>query len=121
MAQEPNIKGNAMFYLFTQNNTGGSFDLDENLTHHVIVEADNEGEAEGKFRSLGGYFDGVYEGRDCNCCGDRWHRPSRWDSSEEPEVYGDHPATYVAKQRWLWMPKGREVVIHYKDGSKVWF
>lgn len=65
-----------VLYEYSQNNTGGSFDVDEKLTHRVYIEANSEEEANEKAFEMGIYFDGVYEGIDCECCGDRWYSPS---------------------------------------------
>lgn len=64
----------AMFYHFSQNNSGGSFDFDKNdgITHHVVIEAVSAESANKKLQDIGGYFDGCDTGRDCSCCGDRW-------------------------------------------------
>lgn len=61
------------FYEFSQNNSGGQWDVDDKLCHRVIIEADTYGEAERMAKDLGVYFDGCDKGLDCNCCGDRWY------------------------------------------------
>lgn len=58
-----------MFYIFNQNNTGGHFDVDENLCHRLYIEADTKSEAISKAEKLGCYWDGVLRGIDCPCCG----------------------------------------------------
>lgn len=63
-----------MFYQFNQNNSGGSFVVNDKLCHNVIIEADNADEAINKAEELGCYWDGVLNGRDCSCCGDRWSK-----------------------------------------------
>lgn len=65
------------YYEFDQNNTGGSFTSDDVLCHRLIIEADTAEEANDKAEQLGCYWDGVYDGMDCNCCGDRWYPTSR--------------------------------------------
>jgi hypothetical protein len=60
------------FYKFSQNNSGGSFDTDENLCQAIYIEAESEEQANQKALELGIYFNGVEEGIDCDCCGDRW-------------------------------------------------
>lgn len=74
------------FYLFNQNNSGGSFVVDDKLCHRVIIEASNTKEAIDIAEKLGVYFDGCSSGQDCDCCGDRWYRP--WDSITFPFSYG---------------------------------
>jgi hypothetical protein len=74
------------FYEFRQNNSGGSFNVDNNVAHMVLIEANDYGEAITIAESLGIYFDGVEDGMDCECCGDRWSRP--WYAMEFPYRYG---------------------------------
>lgn len=62
-----------MFYEFSQNNSGGSFVVNESLTHRLFIEADNVIEAQYKAEQLGCYWNGVEDGMDCECCGDRWY------------------------------------------------
>ena len=61
------------FYEFAQNNSGGHFDVDENICHRIIIEAENEQNAIEKAEQLGCYWNGVEKGLDCPCCGDRWY------------------------------------------------
>lgn len=61
------------FYEFTQNNSGGSFDVNDKLCHRLIIQAINEDDAISKAETLGCYWNGVSKGYDCDCCGDRWH------------------------------------------------
>lgn len=61
-----------MFYLFSQNNSGGSFIVNDKVCHRLFIEADDGGEALQIAESLGCYWDGVNKGLDCPCCGDRW-------------------------------------------------
>lgn len=63
-----------MFYVYRQNNSGGSF-LPPAV--NVIVEADNAAEADTIADGVGIYFNG--EG-DCPCCGYRWSEADEeWD------------------------------------------
>lgn len=64
------------FYLFSQNNSGGSFDVDEKVCHTVVIEAESADEANSLAKDIGVYFDGCYQGIDCDCCGDRWYEVS---------------------------------------------
>jgi hypothetical protein len=61
------------FYEYSQNNTGGSFVTDDKLCHRLFIEAESESEADSIAEDLGCYWDGVNEGSDCPCCGDRWY------------------------------------------------
>jgi hypothetical protein len=60
------------FYEYSQNNTGGSFITDDKLCHRLYIEANNSAEADSIAEDLGCYWNGVDEGSDCQCCGDRW-------------------------------------------------
>ncbi len=96
---------NTKFYEFNQNNSGGSFVVDENVCHRVVIEAHSESEAIAKAESLGCYWNGCDEGMDCSCCGDRWYAsPSEINISE-------------------WKEKGYRVNVysHYKDAEERWF
>ena len=75
------------FYTYNQNNSGGSFDGD----NYIIIEADNAAEAnEIAERRTPIYFNGCADGRDCDCCGDRWYKKNDdWsDADEAPTIYG---------------------------------
>jgi len=89
-------------WVFTQNNSGGSFvypewtgpaDLGGVCDYYgwrgsrsgserpdVWVMAESEEEAARLAEQYAGvYFNGVAEGLDCGCCGDRWHRAEEWE------------------------------------------
>ena len=83
-----------MFYHFNQNNSGGWCHNDEDLCHHVIIEAENASEANARGEGLGIYFDGVENGCDCECCGDRWY-PVWGQGDDEPLIYDTRPAAYT--------------------------
>lgn len=76
------------FYEFSQNNSGGSFECNESLTHRVLIEAQDSDEANRIAESLGMYWDGVEEGMDCPCCGNRWSPVSSGDEIVFPYRYG---------------------------------
>jgi hypothetical protein len=73
------------FYEYKQNNSGGSFMMDSQLCHNLIIEANSSEEAELKAESMGVYFNGCDEEIDCPCCGDRWYRA---DELVFPYQYG---------------------------------
>ena len=84
-----------MFYMFDQNNSGGSFIKDDTLAHFVIIEADSAKEANEIAESKGIYFDGCETGDDCPCCGDRWS--SQYDDKDGEEtamIYSKDPSEY---------------------------
>ena len=108
-----------MFYHYSQNNSGGSFDFDKKagITHHVVIEAESAEAADRKAESIGLYFDG--DG-DCPCCGFRWHEAYD-EGTEEPSVY-DRVLGVENKEHWGgWMKEGYETVVHFADGSMKWY
>ena len=110
------------FYTFGQNNSGGSFDFDKKsgITHWVIIEADSVEHANDRATDAGIYFDGGYDGRDCSCCGDRWY-PTRYSKgTNTPTIYEMPIKEYFKDNPHLWMEKGFEICIHYKDGCLEW-
>jgi hypothetical protein len=74
------------FFEFYQNNSGGSFDIDDErgIGARVWIEAVDADHANSRAEDIGIYFDGVMSGYDCECCGDRWH--SAWKDDGEDEV-----------------------------------
>ena len=61
----------AVVYRFSQNNSGGFY---TGPARNIIVKgAESHGDAVGAAEKAGMYLDGVKSGRDCECCGDRWH------------------------------------------------
>lgn len=90
------------FYEFVQNNSGGSFDVDDRVCHRLFIEATSEDEAISKAEDLGCYWNGVDNGMDCECCGDRWHESSSHVDLEEINT------------RW----KGYEVSNYLSDRGK---
>ena len=114
-----------MFYHYSQNNSGGSFDFDKEngITHHVVIEADSNSESNKKAQEIGLYFDGCAEGMDCECCGDRWYALGTWreeDGDAEPSLYGS-VLGIKTNDGWGWMEDGHETVVHFKDGTKKWY
>jgi hypothetical protein len=101
-----------MFYTYSQNNSGGHFQVDDQVTVYVIVEADSAEQADEIAESRAGiYFDGCEQGWDCECCGDRWYRA--YDGSEQPEIYGKDPELCDSG----WVKKGEPYChIYYADG-----
>lgn len=105
-----------MFYDYRQNNSGGVFlaEHENGISVEVIIEADSADEANARAEQIGLYFDGCSDGRDCNCCGDRWYRA--WDEgSPVPSVYGV-PITEAETNGYADRVNGPEGYIHYADG-----
>lgn len=108
-----------MFYDFKQNNSGGSFDFDweDGISVHVVIEADTPDEANHRAEDMGLYFNGCADGRDCNCCGDRWNTADEYEEKEYPHAYGEYIEDF--KPLLGWMLPDPEVFVHYKDGVVV--
>lgn len=77
-----------MWFEFSQNNSGGSFDIEPRygIGPRVWIEAENSDAACDRAENLGIYFNGCDSGQDCPCCGDRWYRPWREDGEDRPSV-----------------------------------
>lgn len=62
------------FYYYGQNNSGGSFHdvLGLKGVQDLCIEAQSPRAADAIAEDLGVYFDGIADGIDCPCCGDRW-------------------------------------------------
>lgn len=74
------------FYLYHQNNSGGSW---RKPAQAVWVEAETPENADVVALEHGIYFDGVQNGYDCECCGDRWQAASAYASELVPAMYDD--------------------------------
>jgi len=111
------------FYEFSQNNSGGSFDVDNNVCHRLFIEAETSKQAKNKAKELGVYFNGCDKGIDCNCCGDRWYKVDESDKIDLMSIsksYGiefkdvkDY-AQYLANKYGATTPDSR---IFYVDNS----
>jgi hypothetical protein len=88
------------FYEFDQNNSGGSFDVDEKrgIGVNVWIEALSVEDANDRAERIGIYFNGCEAGQDCECCGDRWSPAWNGSGKDSPNFRaGDY--------------------VHYLDGS----
>ena len=106
------------WFEYDQNNSGGSFVLDDDVALRVYVEASNYKEANSMAQGIGIYFDGCDLGLDCDCCGDRWTEP--WDSSgmtaDEMEDLREDARPYDV----VWAGADKPAVYYYfHDGRKV--
>ncbi len=104
-----------MFYHYSQNNTGGSFRIDNDVAHHVIIEANSAKEADAKAQDIGIYFDGCSMGMDCDCCGDRWYEQWGDNGKDTPLIHGDDPKMY---QDHFSAPGDPVCHIYYANGIK---
>jgi hypothetical protein len=105
------------FFQFDQNNSGGGFDIDQNVAPIVVIEAADADDAQDKALVLGIYFDGVNEGRDCECCGDRWYSPEEGKETFDEEA--------ILKE-WGWRKRSVQqgeayAIVHFANGSKTIF
>lgn len=107
-----------MFYTYNQNNSGGNFEVNDNVKHYVIIEAHNAKSADKKAESIGIYFDGVAKGIDCPCCGDRWDKTNDPDfgieGTKKPEIWGESASEYIKAHRMFWE---KEAIVYYKNGK----
>lgn len=88
------------FYVFDQNNSGGSFDVDKNVCHRVVIEAKSEEEAISKFEPMVENQSGS-----CSCCGDRWSMSPDKIDIEHYKKNGYRASVYT----------------HYENYEKRWF
>ena len=72
------------YFKFRQNNSFGHFVG----TPLVFVQADNAADANSIAQDHGVYFNGVADGIDCDCCGDRWYPVNDDDAQDQPSSYG---------------------------------
>lgn len=103
------------WYEICQNNSGGSFTVNDKVCHRLYIEAVDLLEAKYKAERLGCYWDGVARGRDCDCCGDRWYLSEYNKLDLEEESIEDHAQRYANKYGWT-KPEAR---IYYHDGKVV--
>jgi len=116
------MKKNLSWYEFTQNNSGGSFEVDDKLCHRIFIEDENYENAKERALDMGVYFDGCDAGIDCPCCGDRW---SDWENKVEFPIKYDSKnifteiipyAQYLANEYGWTKPDAR---LYYKNGEVV--
>lgn len=95
------------YYIYSQNNSGGSFDDDpeRGIGYIVYIEAPTADAANQRAEDIGLYFNGCETGQDCDCCGDRWYEMSSYD--EDPEEHG-----------WSYVDSLDEVKEHYENQFK---
>jgi hypothetical protein len=122
------------FYEYSQNNTGGSFTTDDKLCHRLFIEANSSTEADEIAEGFGCYWNGVDEGSDCPCCGDRWYgaysaidltsMTREKDSSYPVELWVDRKtsedeALASLKERYSEFEWIKEPSINEKYGSQI--
>lgn len=98
------------FFLFDQNNSGGTFKLNESLAHYVFIEAASAAEANAIAESIGIEF-----GVGCPCCGDRWTAAYDGDDGfDTPLIYDTPVEQYDAS--WLVKPGETFCRVFYLNG-----
>lgn len=102
------------FYEFTQNNSGGSFVTNKNLCHRLIIEGESQKKAEEKAFKMGVYYDGVSDGIDCDCCGDRWSAPSELIF---PYRYGTFDKTEAQKKAKKYGADYKKTTWGFRNGT----
>lgn len=107
-----------MFYTFKQNNSYGSFEMNNKVTVFVIIEAQSATVANALAEDIGIYFDGE---DDCPCCGDRWHE-AYGEGNDDPTLRGDTPLYYYNEKYSVdWVEDANQAYcyVYYLDGRKV--
>jgi len=108
------------FWHFSQNGNGVGLVFEPmKLSHHVVIEADSAEAVNAKAIDLGLYFNGVDDGIDCSCCGDRWSS-AYGDGDILPRIYGKDVSGGVYVDPFLKrMGDKPEGFIHYANGLVV--
>ena len=76
------------------------------IAEFVIVEASSHDEANRIAEDIGLYFNGVEDGRDCDCCGERWYPACEVDGQDTPLYFKS--TNYFTKDNCF---------IHYLNGT----
>ena len=72
------------YFKFRQNNSFGVF----KGTPLIFVQADSADDANRIAQDHGVYFNGVADGVDFDCCGDRWYPVNDDAAQDQPSSYG---------------------------------
>lgn len=112
---EQDLKEEGLFFTYRQNNSGGRYEFNDNLSAYVIIEAKSPEEANKRAEELGIEFD---EG--CSTCGDRWDRADEWDSEEIPMIYNKDVSKGLYKESgWARRQVPVAGYIHYYDRKET--
>ena len=92
------------FYLTDQNNSGGYYIINNDVSVYVIVEADSAKDAKTHLRAITENYSNF-----CPCCGERWWiNLDEDDGNEVPSVYGEP----IEKTEC-------DAIVYYLDDTKV--
>ncbi len=113
---------------YNQNNSGGRFTVNEDVTYDVFIQAANADAANSRAEDVGIYFDGCAKGFDCYCCGNRWSeaygpRDSfTYHSWKSGEIHCPDMESYamVTAQNNSWAKPGEPAaILYYANGDKA--
>lgn len=94
------------WFHFDQNNSGGSFTLNDDVGEDVFIQAKDKQEATDRFDTLDNDA-----GCWCECCGERWSGCG--DQEDIPRLYGKS-----IFDEYRPFSKNSYAVLHYADGRK---
>ncbi len=110
------------FFEFNQTNSGGCFDVDENVCHRVVIEAIDSNHAKSIFEPMI-----INQSHSCPCCGDRWssYDPDEIDISKYKEkgyeagIYSHYPnAEELWHKKFGYLRRVKDPVWEKKYGSR---
>jgi hypothetical protein len=95
------------WYLFSQNNSGGGFIVNDDVAEEVLIQAESPENANEKAEEIGIYFDGIEKDIDCECCGDRWSEATDYDKVNIDEYVKYWPMHYFRDNIYLYFSGGK--------------
>ncbi|MGX9845772.1 DUF7296 family protein [Streptococcus iniae] len=102
------VTSQTYFYVFDQNNSGGYFVIDENVSSELVIEAHSGEEAANRLLEI--ISQKPEYTNFCPCCG------SRWDI-EYPDVYTRYWVTDEQKQEFEEESNGRQAMFYPLEGE----
>ncbi|HEM4739795.1 TPA: hypothetical protein U2D46_001947 [Streptococcus suis] len=96
------------FYVFDQNNSGGYFVIDENVTSEIIIEATEEAKALERLEEILSQKPEYMEY--CSCCGERWY-------PEYSDVYTRYWVSDEQYEEFEEVRDGHEAMFYPLDGE----
>lgn len=107
------------FFQYYQNNSGGKYILNEDVAINVIIEAADYKSANNYAKEIGIYFNGVSDGIDCECCGDRWDELNSYDDSHDNLDFYEFENIYLTDNFNENLKP--EYIIYFLNGTKQFF